>query len=153
MCINKNKGLFTSVVWVKENLSACMLARAWAIAHIYKQGLLEWIFTKFKTHVTLNKLMSIVCIGVSTPPQKHNSLCLVKYPLKSANCPSPSLFGQSPPILVFHDPPLKLNFFCEPQKYQSSSSFTPSDLLKEPNFLVKIFQFEFLVMTEQSILV
>ena len=112
MCINKNKGLFTSVVWVKENLSACMLARAWAIAHIYKQGLLEWIFTKFKTHVTLNKLMYIVCIGVSTPPQNHNSLFLVKSPFKSANCPSTSLFGQSPPILVFHDsPPLKLIFF------------------------------------------
>ena len=68
--------------------------------------------------------------------------------------PSPSLnlhTVQAPPpflgnlnyILVFHNTPhLKIRFFQE-----------PSYLLKVTKFLVKISQFEFLVITEQNILV
>ena len=56
-------------------------------------------------------------------------------------------------MLVFREPPLKIGFFHEPQKYQSFSSSTPSYLLKVTKFLVKISQFEFLVMTEKNILV
>ena len=41
----------------------------------------------------------IVCIRVSTPPQKHHPPFLPSHPsLKSANCPSPPLFRQSPPL-------------------------------------------------------
>ena len=44
----------------------------------------------------------IVCIVVSTHPQKHPPpLFLAKPPIKSANCPSPPLLGQSHPIYWF----------------------------------------------------
>ena len=97
----------------------------------------------------------IVYIKVSTPtpPQKHHPLFLAKPPLKSASCPSP-IFRQYLPIYWFFvNPPLKLRFFHESPKYGSYSSFTRSYLLQVTKFLVKIFQFEFLVMTVQSILV
>ena len=90
----------------------------------------------------------IVYIGVSNPPLKHHLLILAKLtPLKSANCPS-LLFQQSPSILVFPEPFLKVGFFSGPQKDQSFSSLTLSYLLKVTKFLVEIFQFEFLVIAE-----
>ena len=48
-------------------------------------------------------LSYIVCIGVSTPFQKHHSRpsFLPGSPLKSANCPSPPFKATSPYILVF----------------------------------------------------
>ena len=50
------------------------------------------------------------------------------------------------------NPPLpSKKFFSEPPKYQSFSSLTRSYLLKVTEFIVKIFQFEFLVMTEKNI--
>ena len=77
----------------------------------------------------------IVRIGVSTshPPLKKRH---------------PRLFCQAPPlnmhyILVFREPP--------PLKYQSFLSFTSFFLLKVTKFLVKISEFEFLVMTEKNI--
>ena len=54
---------------------------------------------------------TIVCIGVSTP------LFLAKTPFKSANCPSPLLFRQSPLYMVFREPPLKVRLFSESPKY------------------------------------
>ena len=46
-------------------------------------------------------------------------------------------------FLVFHEPPIKIGFFSEPQKYQNFLSLTPSHLLKVTKLLVKISQFEF----------
>ena len=51
---------------------------------------------------------------------------------------------------VLPNPPLKVRFFSEPQKY-CFPSLTPSYLLKVTKFLGKISQFEFLVMTEKNI--
>ena len=74
----------------------------------------------------------MVCIGVSTSPQN----------------PPPLYY------CVFMTPsPLKVQFFSEAPKYYSFSSLTPSCLLKITKFLVKISQFEFLVMTEKNIFV
>ena len=75
----------------------------------------------------------IVCIRVSTPP---------------LSCQAP-LFRQSPLLYISFSwtPPLKVRFFSEGPKYQSFSSLTPSYLLKVTKFLVKISEFEFLVMT------
>ena len=47
--------------------------------------------------------------------------------------------------------PLKVRFFSKSPKNQSFSSLTPSYILTVTKFLVKIFQFEFLVMTEKNI--
>ena len=60
----------------------------------------------------------IVCIGVSTPPQKHHHLLSCQAPLKSANYPSPPFFRQSSPIYWFFvNPSLKIGFFNEPLNY------------------------------------
>ena len=58
--------------------------------------------------------------GINPPPPLKNttSLFLAKPLLKSANCPSPSLFRQSPPLSWFFVDfplPLKVGFFIEPQ--------------------------------------
>ena len=51
-------------------------------------------------------------------PQKHHPLFLAKpHPLKPTNCPSPPFLGNLPYILVFQDPPLKVESFSKPQKY------------------------------------
>ena len=90
----------------------------------------------------------IVGIGVSTP-SKTQPFLSCQAPLKSTNCPSPPLFRQSPLYIVSsRPPPPKVGSFSEPL-----SSLIPSYLLKVTKFLVKISQFEFLVTTEQSILV
>ena len=76
-------------------------------------------FTSIKpvNEITLLHCISIVCIGVSTPPLKHQSLFLAKPPLKSANCPSPSSFGQSPPLHLFFETPLPPPPPPSPQPY------------------------------------
>ena len=51
----------------------------------------------------------------------------------------PSFLGNTPYILAFRESPLKLGIFSEPPKVTK--------------FLLKISQFEFLVMTKQSALV
>ena len=99
----------------------------------------------------------IVCIGVSSLPlpSKTPSLFLAKSLLKLTNCPSPPFSTITPPPSLlywfFVNPPIKVRFFSEPQKYSSFSSLTPSYLLKVAKFLVKISQFEFLVMIEKNI--
>ena len=93
-----------------------------------------------------------MCIGISTPLQKHHPLSCQPPPLKSANCPSPLPFlGNPPSILVFRDCSFKVGFFSEPPKYQSFLSLTSSYLLKVTKFLVKISQFKFSVMAEKNI--
>ena len=114
-----------------------------------------------------NTYKAIVCIGVSTPPppsppplQKHHPLFLAKPPPKHVNYPSPPPFpflGNAPLYVGFSWPPypspLKIGFFSEIQIYWSLSFLNPFYLLKITKFLVKISQFEFLVMTEKNIFV
>ena len=72
--------------------------------------------TSIDKHATEMFFYNIVWIGISTP------LFLAKPLLKSANCPSPPplpppFLGNPPYKLAFCEPPLKLGFFCGPQKY------------------------------------
>ena len=81
-------------------------------------------------------------------------LFLAKLPLNLQTIP---FLGNPSYILVSREtppplPPVKLGLSHEPPKYQSFSSWNPSYLLKVTKFLVKISQFEFLVTTEQRIL-
>ena len=77
---------------------------------------------------------TIVCIGVLS----NNSPLYLVY----------LVFSEPPP-----PSPLKVGFFSEPQKHEGFLSLTTSYLLKVTKFLVKISQFEFLVMTEKIIFV
>ena len=87
-----------------------------------------------------------MCIGVSTP------LFLAKPPLKS-NCPGPPFRQSSHLYWLFVTPHSKTQIFLWIPKILSFPSFTPSYILKVTQFLLKISQFEFLVMTEESVLV
>ena len=88
------------------------------------------------------------------PPLKNTTPSLSRQNLQTAQAP---LFKGNPPLyieLVFCElSQVKVGFFSEHPKYQSFSSLTPSYLLKVTKFLVKISQFEFLVMTEKNIFV
>ena len=93
----------------------------------------------------------IVCIGVSTPLKNTTLSLLPSSPPLNLQTAQASFLSKPPSILVFCEPSLKGGFFSEPPKYQSFSSLKPSYLLKVTKFLVEIFQFEFLVMTEKNI--
>ena len=106
--------------------------------------------------VTVGFWTSIVCIRVSTTFKNTASLFLAKNPPSNLQTVQATPFlGTPPSISVFHELPfpLKFGFFGERPKYQNFSSLTPSYLLKVTKFLVKIFQFEFLVMTMKNIFV
>ena len=94
-----------------------------------------------------------MCIGLSTPPQKHIPLLSCQAPPLNRQTVQTPLFRQPSSILVFPDPPfpLKVGFFSKPSKYYNFSSLMPSYLLKVTKFLDKISKFEFLVMTEKNI--
>ena len=64
-------------------------------------------------------------------------------------------WGINPPPIYwfFMDPTLKIAFLLNSKNIKSFSYLTPSYLLKVTKFLVKISQFEFLVMTEKNIFV
>ena len=97
---------------------------------------------------------TIVCIRVSPPPSKTPPplSCQVLLPPYICKLSNPLLFRQSPYIFWFFiNTLLKLGLF--PWNPKSFSSFTPSYLSKVTKFLVKVSQFEFLVTTEQRILV
>ena len=99
-----------------------------------------------------------MCTEVSTPPphQKYHLSLSGQDPPINVQIVKASLFRQSPLYNIFCEPPLppvKLGFFCEPPKYESFSSFTQSYFLKVTKFLIKVPQFEFLVITGQNILV
>ena len=84
-------------------------------------------------------------------PSQHHPLFLAKSPLKSANCPS-TLFRKSPSLYQFFvNSPLKVRFFYGRPKYESFSSSTSSYLLEVTKYLIKISQFEFLVMIGKNI--
>ena len=87
-----------------------------------------------KRSYTFKPWVFIVYIGVSTAPLKNTTPLAKPTPLKSANCPRP---------------PFSMN----PKNIKVFQSFTSSYLLRVTKFLVKISQFEFLVMTKQRILV
>ena len=107
-------------------------------------------------HDEYSHTRQIVRIGVLTLPSKNvTPSFLPSSPLKSALSNPPSSFLSKPPppsILVFREPPpLKVGLFSETPKYQSFLSFTLFFLLQVTKFLVKISEFEFLVMTEKNI--
>ena len=95
----------------------------------------------------------------SPPPQKHHpSSFRILRPPKSANCPSLPFSGNYPIYIGFSwpsPPPLPKTwiFRWTPKILKFFISFTPTYLLKVSKVLVKITQFEFLVVTEQSNLV
>ena len=74
-----------------------------------------------------------MCIGVSTPRQKHHPPLFRQAPLKPANFSSSQFLGNSP---------LYTGFLCSP---------TRPHLLKVTKFLAEISQFKFLVMTDKKI--
>ena len=85
------------------------------------------------------------------PPQKHKTplSCHPTLNLQSIQAP---FFRQLPSLYWFfhNSPPVKIGFFSERQSF---SFLTLSDPLKVSKFLVKISQFELLVMTEKNIFV
>ena len=97
------------------------------------------------------------------PPQKYHPFFLSNspHPPKPANCPSLPFSGNSPVYIGFSwppsppspHPPYNLDFSVNPKNIKFFISFTPTYLLKVSKFLVKISQFEFFVVIEQSILV
>ena len=96
----------------------------------------------------------IVCIGVSVPSPLRNTTpsFLPSTFLKSENCPSPLFRQPSPYILFFCEhPPYKMDFLVNLKNIKVFHSYP--HLLKVTKFLVKILQFEFLVLTENSIFV
>ena len=110
------------------------------------QCYLLWIFVSIRRLIQL-----IVCIGVSTAPHyKTAPPSFAKSPLKSANYSSPSFLGDSPSC----PPPLSTPTKKKNRIFQwtpiilKKSLLTLSHLLKVTKFLVEIFQFKFLVMTE-----
>ena len=53
-----------------------------------------------------DKDILIVCIGISTPPQKHHPLFIAKPPLNRQTVQVPPFLGNPPSILVFREPSL-----------------------------------------------
>ena len=61
---------------------------------------------------------SIVCIGVSTHPEKNHPLFLVKLPPLNQQIVQASTLAISPLYIDFsYPPPLKVEFFSEPSQY------------------------------------
>ena len=92
----------------------------------YCNNLSSYLSQYHTSHLIKLPRACIVCIGVSTPPQKHHALFLAKQPpLKSTNYPSPPPlppphhFRQSPPPYWFFvkPPPLKVGSLSEPLQY------------------------------------
>ena len=92
--------------------------------------------------------------GINPPSKTPPPSFLASLPL-NLQIVQPPFLG-NPPIYWFFvtpPPPLKLGFFRKPPKYYSFLSFSPSYLLKVTKFLLNFSQFEFLVTTEESVLV
>ena len=95
--------------------------------------------------------LQIVHWGINPPPQKHHPRFLAKPPLNRQTAKPPFLGNPLYWFSVTQPSPLKVGFFSEPQKYKSFLSLALSCLLKVTKFLVKIYQFEFVVMTKKNI--
>ena len=89
-----------------------------------------WIF------VSIRRLLQLLCIGVSNPPHlKNTTFSLAKSHLKSANYPSPSFLGNSPPS------PLNFFFFiffsyCLSRNTLFINLFCSDEFSKENKFLL-----------------
>ena len=94
----------------KRDQSKCKFFRLFS-TQIKIHQILVIFETKNKFCTTL-----IVCIGVSTPPQKHLPLFLAKAPLKLTNCPNLPPFLGHPPLYIGFSwtSPLKVGSFSEP---------------------------------------
>ena len=90
-------------------------------------------------------------MGYQPPSKTSHSSFLKSPPLNWQTVQVPFFLGNPHSILVFHEPPSKSWIFQWTPKYLSFSSLTPSYLLTVTKFLVKISQFEFLVMREKNI--
>ena len=73
------------------------------------------------------------------------------HPLLPTHSFQASFLGNSPLYWFFMKTPLKVRFFSKSPQNKILSSLTPSYILTVTKSLVKIFQFEFLVMTEKNI--
>ena len=97
------------------------------------------------------------------PPSKISPLLSFEFPPPPQTCKlsKSSFFRKFPgiywffvtPLPPFPHPPYNLDFSVNPKNIKFFISFTPTYLLKVSKFLVKISQFEFFVVIEQSILV
>ena len=114
---------------------------------------LVFLFTTLKRYLLAGHS---VHWGINPPPSKTPPPFFLPSPyLKLANCPSPRPFlDNSPSILVFVNSPLppKSQIFQWAPKILMFFILNPSYFLKVTKFLVKMSQFEFLVMTEKNVL-
>ena len=119
--LSKIQFLFSEMLCSMQESSLCEIAKCKIIliylsSYIFISGLLscyifDWkinndyffINSSFSWSVWVLNNYYIVCIGVSTPLQKHHPLFLVKPALNLRTVQPP--FRQSPYILVFHAPP------------------------------------------------
>ena len=131
-----------------------MVSKKSKIVFSVKVSRMEFVSLPIADQLQPNFYKLILCIGVSTPPQNH--------PFLFHQAPSPLNLETvqptpCPPFLG--SPLLYIGFLLHLPKNQifqwtggsNFSSLTPSHLLKVTKFLVKIFQFIFLVMTKKNI--
>ena len=105
----------------------------------------------YRTLISFGLFLAIVCIGVSTPPQKHHPSLSCQTLLKFANCPSPTFLGNPPLYIGFLlPPPPKNQIFQWTSQILKFFIINPILLLKLTKFLVKISQFKVLFMIEKN---
>ena len=137
-----------------------MLTKHYIECFLIPLGLPSWLINLFICSLDsdLNVWDHSVHWVINPLPQKHYSP-LAKPSFQSAKCPSPppALFREFPPLYCFFVTPaprpllpVKIWFFCEPQRFSSFSSLTPSYLSKITKFLVNVSQFEFFVKREKN---
>ena len=102
---------------------------------------------------TIDERNNSVHWGINPTLKNTTPSFLPSHPLNLQTVQAPFLGTPPPYISVFREPPPKTQIFPWTPKISKFSSFTPYYILKVTKFLVRISQFEFLVMTEQSILV
>ena len=120
--LSKIQFSFSEMLCSMQESSLCEIAKCKIIliylgSYIFISGLLscyifDWkinndyffINSSFSWSVWVLHNYYIVCIGVSTPLQKHHPLFLVKPALNLQTVQAPPPFRQSPYILVFHAP-------------------------------------------------
>ena len=116
------------------------------------------LLTSCRKKITLQQLHSVHQISTPPPlPSKTPPPSFFPSPplnMQTVQAPSPFFLGNTPSILVFQEsplPPYMSDFSVN--AHTKFSPLTPSYLLKVTKLLLKISQFEFLVMTEKNIFV
>ena len=89
-------------------------------------------------------------LSINYPLQNHPPPSFLLIPSSNWQTVQPPFLAIPPSIVVFREPS-KSWIFHLTHKISKFSSLTPSYLLKVAKFLVKISQFEFLVMAEKNI--